>query len=346
MSAPKAAFATVLLLGAATLPVVAILSGDGNAATPHSNAAPTVSATAHAHAGSTAAPTTFAQMDAHMAAATKAFPAKTAGVGGQLLAPTVGADGVKVFRLTAKIVQWEVSPGKRVEAWTYNGTVPGPTMKVNVGDKVRVVVTNELPESTAVHFHGIQVPNAMDGVPDITQPPITPGSQFTYAFSATRPQVGMYHSHHNAVKQVANGLAGAFLVGEMPRPAGVRVKQTVPMMLNDSGTIGLSLNGKSFPATAPLVARLGDWVEIHYLNEGVMMHPMHLHGLDQLVVAKDGYPLASPYQADTVVVAPGERYTVLVKADQPGTWAYHCHILSHAESEQGMFGMVTAMVVK
>ncbi|MEY2468242.1 MAG: hypothetical protein QOF21_940, partial [Actinomycetota bacterium] len=154
------------------------------------------------------------------------------------------------------------------------------------------------------------------------------------------------HSHQDAVKQVPNGLAGAFLIGELPVPDGVKVSQEMSMMLDDAGTIGFALNGKSFPATAPVVAQVGDWIEVHYMNEGVMVHPMHLHGLAQLVIAKDGYPLPQPYNADTILVGPGERYTVLVKADNPGTWVWHCHILTHAENETGMFGMVTAMVVK
>ena len=118
------------------------------------------------------------------------------------------------------------------------------------------------------------------------------------------------------------------------------------MMLNDSGLIGYSLDGKSFPATAPITAQAGDWVLIHYYNEGNQIHPMHLHQFDQVVVAKDGFPLDHPYLADTVNVAPGERYTVLVNLDEPGTWVWHCHILNHVESEEGMFGMVTAVVVE
>jgi FtsP/CotA-like multicopper oxidase with cupredoxin domain len=255
-------------------------------------------------------------MDAEMAARTKAFPAKTAGLGGQLLPPTVLADGTKQFDLTAKIVDWEVEPGKTVKAWTYNGVVPGPTLKVDIGDKVKIVIKNELPESTSIHFHGLKTPNDMDGVPDITQTPVKPGTSFTYAFTAQGPAVGMYHSHQDAVTQVPNGLAGAFLIGQEPVPAGVKVAQELPMMLND------------------------------YLNEGVMAHPMHLHGMVQKVIAKDGIPLAQPYEADTILVAPGERYTVLIHADAPGVWAWHCHILTHAESAQGMFGMVTAMIVK
>ena len=287
------------------------------------------------------------EMDTAMERSIKAFPAKTQGLGGQELAPTVLADGTKLFELTSSIVKWEVEPGKFVDAWTYNGTVPGPTLRAEPGDKVQVVLHNQLPESTAIHFHGLTTPNAADGVTYITQPPIKPGETFTYSFTAqSAPAVGMYHSHHNAVWQVPNGLAGTFLVGKLPVPAGVAVSQEQTMMLNDAGTIGLSLNGKSFPATAPVVAKQGEWIQMHYLNEGIMAHPMHLHGMSQTVIAKDGFPLDQPYQADTIMVGPGERWTVLVNASEVGTWAWHCHILTHAESAGGMFGMVTALVVQ
>ena len=118
------------------------------------------------------------------------------------------------------------------------------------------------------------------------------------------------------------------------------------MVLDDSGVIGFAINGKSFPATAPVVANRGDWVEVHYMNEGTQIHPMHLHGMEQLVIAKDGIPLTTPQAEDTITVAPGERYTVLVHATELGTWVWHCHILPHAENEHGMFGMVTALVVQ
>ncbi len=303
-------------------------------ATPATGAAPTASPAMDVDA-----------MDELMAAPVKAFPAKTEGLGAQPLAPRVLADGTKEFLLVTRTIRWEVAPGRFVDAMSYNGQVPGPTLKTAVGDRVRVVLRNEMPVSTSIHFHGIRTPNAMDGVPDITQPPVKPGATFVYAFTADRPAVGMYHSHHDAVKQVSDGLAGAFLVGQMPRPAGVRVARTEVMMLNDAGAIGLSLNGKSFPATTPITAKLGEWIEVQYLNEGGQSHPMHLHGLDQLVVAKDGFAVPEPYLVDTLSVAPGERYTVLIHADNPGVWAYHCHILSHVDSDKGMFGMVTAVIV-
>jgi FtsP/CotA-like multicopper oxidase with cupredoxin domain len=293
-----------------------------------------------------------APVDAYVAQLTKG--ANTKGVGNQKLAPKVLGDGTKQFDLTAKITDWEVSPGKIVKAWTYNGQVPGPWIKVNDGDKVRIVLDNQLPQSTAIHFHGIQTPNAMDGVPDVTQPPVKPGAKFTYEFVAKGPAEGMYHSHHHAEHQVADGLIGVIEVGDPPLPAGTSaVTQQIPMVLNDAGVIGLSLNGKSFPATAPIMAKVGETVEITYFNEGMQIHPMHLHGMPQLVIGRDGNPVPQPYSLDTVSVAPGERWTVLVKPtaeflaanSKPGVWAFHCHILNHAESDKGMFGMVTTFIV-
>jgi FtsP/CotA-like multicopper oxidase with cupredoxin domain/plastocyanin len=278
----------------------------------------------------------------------------TKGVGNQPLVPKLLANGTKEFHLTAELADWEVSPGKTVRAWTFNGTVPGPAIKVDVGDHVRIVVTNKLPMSTGVHWHGLEVPFNMDGVPDITQAPIKPGKDFVYEFTLNKPELGMYHSHHNAQVQVTNGMLGVFQVGEPALPPGTGpVTQTVPMVLNDAGVIGLTLNGKSFPATAPIIAHPGDWVEINYFNEGLQIHPMHMHGLPQLVIGEDGYPVPQPYTVDTLSVAPGQRYTTLVHVtsdflgpnNTPGIWAFHCHILTHAEGPNGMFGMVTTFIV-
>jgi len=287
------------------------------------------------------------EMDRAMKASMAPFPAATKGLGAQVLAPTVLPDGTKQFELTAEATDWEVSPGKFVKAKTYNGTVPGPTLKVDPGDKVRIVLHNRLDESTSIHFHGITTPNAMDGTTFVTQDPVLPGADFVYEWTAqSTPAVGMYHSHHVAFQQVPDGLAGAFLIGQEPLPAGVTVAQQHVMVLDDSGVIGFALNGKSFPATEPYVASQGEWIEVQYMNEGTAIHPMHLHGMGQLVIAKDGFPLVNPQEEDTVTVAPGERYTVLVHATEPGTWVWHCHILPHAENDNGMFGMVTALIVK
>jgi manganese oxidase len=288
------------------------------------------------------------EMDMMMDKAAKSFPAKTAGHGGDLMAPVVKPDGTKEFDLTAKVVDWEVSPGKLVKAWTYNGVVPAPMIKVSVGDKVRIVLHNQLPESTTIHFHGIRVPNAMDGVDPYTQPAVKVGETFAYEFTALEPAVGIYHSHHDAQVQVPNGLFGALLIGDMPVPASLGPKNVVKemaMVLNDAGTIGLSLNGKSFPATEPATLNVGESMIVHYMNEGLMTHPMHLHQPVGYIIAKDGMPLSTPMPSDTINVAPGERYTVLYTAVDPGVWAWHCHILNHAETPTGMTGMVTALIV-
>ncbi|MGD9702806.1 MAG: multicopper oxidase domain-containing protein [Acidimicrobiia bacterium] len=291
-------------------------------------------------------------MDRIMEEVALEFPAATEGKGGEVLEPTILADGTKQFDVTAEIVDWEVEPGKIVKAWTYNGVVPAPEIRVNVGDKVKVVLTNNLPESTTIHFHGIRVPNSMDGVPPYTQDPVTPGSTFTYEFEALEPAVGIYHSHHDAQIQVPNGLFGAFLIGEMPIPQKLidqgitTIDKQVTMVLNDAGTIGLSLNGKSFPATEPYTLQVGETMLVHYMNEGLVGHPMHLHQPFGWIIAKDGIPLDEPMPGDTIWVAPGERYSVLYTAVDPGVWAWHCHILSHAEGPEGMFGMVTALIVE
>jgi uncharacterized cupredoxin-like copper-binding protein len=299
----------------------------------------------------------YAEMSEAMNATVGEFPAETEGVGNQILEPEIRADGTKLFELTAAITPWEVEPGTVVDAWTYNDMVPGPQMHVEVGDRVEIVLHNELPMATDVHIHGINLPNSMDGVAPITQDLVQPGESFTYAFTADEVAVAMYHAHHHGQMQMPNGLLGTLFVGDVALPAGqtiggdaipadLQVAHELPLVLNDSGVIGYSLNGKSFPATAPVTAATGDWMLVHYFNEGSQIHPMHLHQFDQVVVAKDGFSLDQPYLADTVNVAPGERYSVLVHLDEPGTWVWHCHILSHVESEAGMFGMITAVVVE
>ncbi len=285
-------------------------------------------------------------MDAMHEKGIKAFPAKTAGKGNQLMAPRMEG-GVKVFDLTARVEQWEVAPGQLVASFIYNGQLPGPQIRVTEGDRVRIVLTNHLTQSTAIHFHGVELPNDQDGVPFITQPAVKPGETYTYEFTAPVGNSGshMYHSHHNSATQVGMGLLGAFII-EPKRPRAIEaVAKEFVLILND-GAHGYTLNGKGFPATEPLVAKLGEKIRIRFMNEGMMIHPMHLHGMHMTVIDKDGWALPQPFRCDTLNVAPGERWDVIVNCNNPGTWAFHCHILPHAESEQGMFGMVTALVVQ
>jgi FtsP/CotA-like multicopper oxidase with cupredoxin domain len=276
------------------------------------------------------------------AARTATFPAKTEGLGGADLKPRIGADGTRIFELTAAPIRWEVEPGIVKDGYAYNGMIPGPTIRAHLGDRVRIVLSNLLSEPTLIHFHGMTVPNAMDGVPAITQDAVLPGHSFTYEFTIRNTGTNMYHSHFMAQRQVPMGLLGAFIVAD---PNDPKSDADVPMVLND-GPLGFTLNGKSFPATAPIAVKRGQILRIRYMNEGLLVHPMHLHGMAQQVIALDGHLLDRPYIQDTVMVAPGQRVDVLVSATEPGAWAFHCHILSHAEGDHGMFGMVTAVIVE
>ncbi len=273
-----------------------------------------------------------------------AFPAKTEKVGNQFLPFKMDGD-VKVFELTVSEVEWEVTPGKKVQAMAYNGMLPGPVIRVTEGDKVRIKVINQMKESTSVHWHGLRLPNNMDGVTYLNQDPITPGSSFTYEFVAEPAGSHMYHAHHNSTKQVGLGLLGAFLIDPKDKSAEPAYDKDYLMILND-GAHGYTINGKGFPATEPLTAKVGQRVRLRFMNEGVMYHPMHLHGFHMVVFARDGYPLPTPFRCDTLTVGPGERWDAIVEADTPGKWAFHCHILPHAESEHGMYGMVTALIVE
>ena len=271
----------------------------------------------------------------------------TKGKGGIPLEPKIEGD-TKVFNLTLTNIEWETTPGNREKARAYNGMVPGPEIRATEGDKVKIVVKNELEESTAVHWHGLIIENKMDGVPFITQQPIKPGETYTYEMTLRNSGTHMYHSHHNAMEQTNRGLLGAFIIE--PKDPAKRylathnVTKEYTMVLNDT-FLGFTLNGKGFPATEALTAKKGEKILIRYMNEGETAHPMHLHGIPMRVVAIDGYPLDSPYFCDTLLVAPGNRYDTIVDCTEAGAWAFHCHILSHAESSTGMFGMVTALVV-
>jgi manganese oxidase len=278
------------------------------------------------------------------AAVTAKFPAETEGQGNQVLEPDVQADGTLQWELTASVIEWETEPGKVVQAYAYNGMVPGPQLRANIGDRVRIILHNELPVPTTIHSHGLFVPPEMDGVPVISQPAVMPGESFMYEYTVRNAGSHMYHSHFMAEEQVPMGLLGAFVVSD-PDADEPQADQDIAMVLND-GPLGFTINGKGFPATAPIVAAQGEMIRIRYMNEGLQIHPMHLHGMPQLVIAKDGWTLPQPHYEDTVLVAPGERIDVLVDATEVGTWAFHCHVLTHAEGPEGMFGMVTALVVQ
>jgi manganese oxidase len=264
--------------------------------------------------------------------------------------PVLDGD-TKVFDLTIDKIQHRIDAQKDpIDALGFNNAWPGPRIDVIEGDRVRAVFRNNMDESTGIHFHGQRLPNNMDGVPHITQDPIMPGESFTYEFTARSVGSHMYHSHHNATDQVGRGLLGAFIVH--PRNESDRVErrygvsQDIVWISNDT-LGGFTINGRGFPATAPIVANLGDKILIRFMNEGIMMHPWHLHGVPMRVVARDGFDLGpAAFTCDTLGVNPGERWDVLIDCDEPGAWAFHCHILPHAEGRDGMFGMVTALVIQ
>ena len=272
--------------------------------------------------------------------------------GNQPLEPTsVDADGTKVFDLTVDEIDWQIDAlMPSVKALGYSKMWPGPLMRVTEGDKVRMNFTNNLPETTAVHFHGIAFgDHRMDGVPFVNQMPIVPGETFSYEFVATPAGSHMYHSHHNATDQVGRGLLGGFIVDPKdPKDSYAEkygVTQDIVFIHNDA-LGGFTINGHGFPATQPIVAKQGEKVLIRFMNEGLMMHPWHTHGFRMNVVARDGAPLGSAsFECDTLGVNPGERWDAIVTCDRQGLFAFHCHILSHVEGLDGMFGMVTALVI-
>jgi FtsP/CotA-like multicopper oxidase with cupredoxin domain len=335
-----------------TVPPNAASPGTGSPG-PSGSAAPASPGMSHEPAPSAGASAPPANHDANALAVVERFldgeGANLEGTGNQLIEPTLDGD-VKVFELTIDEIKHQVDAEKApVDALGFGGTWPGPRIEVVEGERIRAIFTNNMAESTGVHFHGQKLPNNMDGVPHLTQDPIQPGDSFTYEFVARTAGSHMYHSHHNATDQVGRGLLGAFIV----QPANpdrrydqlYGVTQDIVWISNDS-LGGFTINGRGFPATSPIVATLGETIAIRFMNEGNMMHPWHLHGMPMRVVARDGYPLGSAsFRCDTLGVNPGERWDVIIECDAPGAWAFHCHILPHAEGPDGMFGMVTALVV-
>jgi len=273
----------------------------------------------------------------------------TESVGGQPLDYRV-EEGVKVFDLIAKPVLWNILNNVQVTAWTYNGTVPGPMIRVTEGDRVRINFTNNLSEATTIHWHGISVPNAMDGVSGVTQVAVQPGEIFIYEFEARPAGTFMYHSHHESDVQVGIGLYAPFIIdpAEPQSPAPdvdvtlmlsewrVVDGQTYPAMpISGAEPNYFTINGHAFPSTETISVKRGQRVRLRLMGIGQLIHPMHLHGMPFQVVAIDGYPVpeAAVQTRDTLSVAPGERYDIEFVATETGTWLFHCHILHHVTND-------------
>lgn len=260
--------------------------------------------------------------------------------------------GVKVFHLVAEPVQNEFAPGLTAECWGYNGSTPGPVIEATEGDRVRIYVTNRLPEPTTTHWHGLFVPSGMDGVGGLNQPYIQPGQTFRYELDMTRPGTFMYHSHYDEMTQIALGAVGMIVVHpraaraaradrdfvimlhEWAIPPGAR--RPNPLAMSDFNV--LTMNGKCFPATEPLMVEQGERVRIRFGNLGPMdHHPIHLHGYAFRTVATDGGPIpeSAQWPETTVLVPVGATRDVELVANEPGDWAMHCHMTHHIMNQMG-----------
>jgi FtsP/CotA-like multicopper oxidase with cupredoxin domain len=261
-------------------------------------------------------------------------------------------DGVKVYHLIVEEVNHEFAPGMKVKLWGFNGRVPGPTIEAVEGDRVRIYVTNNLPEATSIHWHGVLLPNGMDGVAGLNQKAIQPGETFRYEFTLRQHGTQMYHSHSDEMTQMALGIKGLFIIHPR-RPRDQRPDRDFAFMLGewrlDTGTSRpnpnemtdfnvFTFNAKIFPATEPMVAKLGDRVRIRLANVAAMSHhPIHLHGYQFRVTETDGGQIPeSAQQVETaVLVAIGQSRTFDFVADQPGDWAMHCHMTHHVMTQMG-----------
>ncbi|HEV3210524.1 MAG TPA: copper oxidase, partial [Chthoniobacterales bacterium] len=242
--------------------------------------------------------------------------------------------GVKVFHLIAEEVDHEFAPGLRAHCWGFNGQVHGPTIEAVEGDRLRIYVTNKLPESTSIHWHGVLVPNGMDGVGGLNQKPIEPGETYKYEFRLRQHGTCMYHSHTDDMTQIALGMMGMFIIHPRnptsPKPdrdfvlmssewrIDVGTMRPVPTEMTDFNV--LTFNGRAFPSTAPLVAKYGDRVRIRFGNLSPMEHhPIHLHGFYWKIIEKDGFPLPEAAQepGNTALVAVGQTRAVEFIADNP-----------------------------
>jgi manganese oxidase len=259
-------------------------------------------------------------------------------------------DGVKEFHLVAEEFEHEFAPGCRAKVWGYNGSTPGPTIEVVEGDRVRLLVTNRLPEHTTIHWHGMILPSGMDGIGGLSQPSIQPGETFAYEFPIRQHGTHMYHPHADEMVQMALGMMGMFIIhpreGEaVPvdrdycfllhnwalRPGTWRPD---PMVMQDFDL--WTFNSKVFPAIDPLVARTGERVRVRVGNLSMWNHPIHMHGVEYLVTGSDGgrWPRAQWRREVTEIVGVGQARDIEFTA-VPGDWALHCHMAHHTMNAMG-----------
>lgn len=267
------------------------------------------------------------------------------------LLPWKMVGGVKEYQLTAEAVDHEFAPGCRAKCWGYNGTTPGPTIEAFEGDRVRILVTNNLPEPTSIHWHGILLPNGMDGVSGLTQPAIGPGETWAYEFTLRQHGTHMYHPHADEMTQMAFGMMGMLIVHprEVEQPAVDRdfafmlhnwalhpgTYRPDPSIMTDFNL--WTFNSKAYPATDPLLVRLGERVRIRIGNLSMYNHPIHLHGHRFWVTGSDGgrWPRSAWRPEVTELIGVGQVRDIEFVADNPGDWALHCHMSHHTMNAMG-----------
>ncbi len=261
--------------------------------------------------------------------------------------------GVKEFHLVAEPVVREMAPGFKAHLWGYNGQSPGPTIEVVEGDRVRIFVTNRLPEHTSIHWHGQRLPNGMDGVTGLTQPGIPPGKTFVYEFEARRPGTFMYHPHADEMTQMAMGMMGfwvthpkgrhplidpvdrdfVFLLSAYDIEPGSYTPKIMTMLDFNLWTF----NSRIFPGIDSMNVRYNDKVRIRFGNLTMTNHPIHLHGHEFMVTGTDGGPTpkSTRWMEVTTDVAVGQMRQIEFVADEPGDWAFHCHKSHHTMNAMG-----------
>ncbi|MBI3898930.1 MAG: copper oxidase [Gammaproteobacteria bacterium] len=260
-------------------------------------------------------------------------------------------NGVKEFHLVAEPIVREIAPGMKAHLWGYNGQSPGPTIEVVEGDRVRMFVTNKLPEITSIHWHGQRLPNGMDGVSGLTQPHIPVGKTFVYEFVARRPGTFMYHPHADEMVQMAMGMMGSWITHPKD-PSFMKVDRDFVFLLNsydiDPGSYTpkvntmtdfnlWTFNSRAFPGIDSLACRRGDRVRIRVGNLTMTNHPIHLHGHEFEVTGTDGgwVPKSARWPEVTTDVAVGQMRAIEFVADEPGDWALHCHKSHHTMNAMG-----------
>jgi FtsP/CotA-like multicopper oxidase with cupredoxin domain len=282
-------------------------------------------------------------------------------------------NGIKYFELIAEPVHRELLPGLFINGLGYNGSIPGPTIQVYPNDYINIRVINRLPEPTSIHWHGLDIPNVMDGVSTVEpSPKIEPGHYFDYCFRINNPPgTHMYHTHHQTTRQEMSGMGGALVILE-PDDFHSDIQRDYFIMLQEFTVLGLkmgevkpgvydidpfsddfnffTMNGRCFPYTTPLQVRFGEKVKIRLGNIVMQEHPIHIHGHQFKVTATDGnaIPVHSQLKKNTIPVASGETWDIEFVANNPGVWPFHCHIPHHMDNNmrEETGGMFTTIVYK